>query len=82
MRDSKTFIINWNYWNSSSLYKIAMLGKTLCKKSDFQTEFRCKWANSSQSVRLLESGGVETLFGRIPFEHHVSYIGSSLTELI
>ena len=31
-----------------------------------------------QSVRLLEGGGVETLFGRIPFEHRSFLHGSSL----
>ena len=31
-----------------------------------------------QSVRLLEGGGVESLFGRIPFEHAVSLYGASL----
>ena len=34
-----------------------------------------------QSVRLLEGGGVETLSGRIPFEHAVSLCGASLTTL-
>ena len=33
-----------------------------------------------QSVRLLEGQGVETLFGRMPFEHAVSLCGASLTE--
>ena len=34
-----------------------------------------------QSVRLLEGGeGVETLFGRMPFEHAFSLHGSSLTQ--
>ena len=33
-----------------------------------------------QSVRLLEGGGVETLFGRIPFEHRSFLHGSSLTS--
>ena len=33
-----------------------------------------------QSVRLLEGGGVETLFGRIPFEHGLSLPGASLKE--
>ena len=32
-----------------------------------------------QSGRLLEGGGVETLFGRIPFEHASSLCGASLT---
>ena len=32
-----------------------------------------------QSVRLLEGGGVESLFGRIPFEHASSLCGASLT---
>ena len=32
-----------------------------------------------QSVRLLEGGGVETLFGRMPFEHALSLHGASLT---
>ena len=27
---------------------------------------------------MFEGGGVETLFGGIPLEHHFSYIGSSL----
>ena len=34
-----------------------------------------------QSVRLLEGGGVESLFGRIPFEHAVSLYGASLRGL-
>ena len=34
-----------------------------------------------QSVRLLEGGGVETLFGRIPFEHRFFLHGSSLSDL-
>ena len=34
-----------------------------------------------QSVRLLEGRGVETLFGRMPFEHAVSLSGASLTQL-
>ena len=34
-----------------------------------------------QSLRLLEGGGVETLFGRMPFEHAFSLHGSSLTIL-
>ena len=33
-----------------------------------------------QSVRLLEGGGVETLFGRIPFEHASSLCGASLSQ--
>ena len=33
-----------------------------------------------QSVRLLEGGGVETLFGRIPFEHRSFLRGASLTQ--
>ena len=33
-----------------------------------------------QSVRLLEGGGVETLFGNMPFEHALSLSGSSLTD--
>ena len=32
-----------------------------------------------QSVRLLEGRGVETLFGRMPFEHALSLHGASLT---
>ena len=35
-----------------------------------------------QSVRLLEGGGVETLFGRIPFEHASSLCGASLRALV
>ena len=35
-----------------------------------------------QSVRLLEGGGVETLFGRMPFEHGFSLHGASLSRLI
>jgi len=31
-----------------------------------------------QSVRLLEGRGIETLFGRMPFEHAVSLCGASL----
>ena len=34
-----------------------------------------------QSVRLLEGGGVETLFGRIPFEHRFFLHGASLKSL-
>merc|ERR1719285_1324188 len=34
-----------------------------------------------QSVRLLEGWGVETLSGRIPFEHGVSLTGASLKSL-
>ena len=34
-----------------------------------------------QSVRLLEGGGVETLFGRIPFEHRSFLYGSSLRRV-
>ena len=34
-----------------------------------------------QSVRLLE-GGIEMLFGRIPYEHAVSLQGASLTHPI
>ena len=34
-----------------------------------------------QSVRLLEGGGVETLFGRIPFEHASSLCGASLIRV-
>ena len=33
-----------------------------------------------QSVRLLEGGGVETQFGRIPFEHALSLCGPSLSQ--
>ena len=32
----------------------------------------------TQSIRLLEGGWVEILFGRIPFEHAVSLHGASL----
>ena len=35
-----------------------------------------------QSVRLLEGGGVETLFGRIPFEHALSLCGASLKQIV
>ena len=36
-----------------------------------------------QSVRLLEGGwGVETLFGRMPFEHAVSLSGASFSNNI
>ena len=34
-----------------------------------------------QSVRLLEGGGVETLFGRIPLEHPLCFAGASLRML-
>ena len=35
-----------------------------------------------QSVRLLEGRGVETLFGRMPFEHELSLHEASLTLTI
>ena len=34
-----------------------------------------------QSVRLLEGGGVETLSGRMPFEHAFFLRGASLTAI-
>ena len=34
--------------------------------------------NNTATILSFEGGGVETLFGRIPFEQHLCYTGSSL----